>query len=89
MEGKMDLLTVVCLFSMEWDCGAAEDIWSKASRGTDNINIFMESEIILLKNKILFMTKKNTHTQKLQSGIYDRCIGNIRECSSITSASFP
>jgi len=41
-------LTVVCLFSMEWACGAARDIWDKATRGSNIIIIFVGSEIIVL-----------------------------------------
>ena len=48
-EGNMNLLTVVCLFSMEWDCGAARDIWDKASRGSNTNIIFVGWEIIVLK----------------------------------------
>jgi len=45
LEGKMDLLTVVCLFSMEWDCGAARE---RATRGSNNNIIFVGREIIVL-----------------------------------------
>jgi len=46
-------LTVVCLFSMEWDWGAARDIWDKASSGS-NINIiFVGREIIVLAMLVL------------------------------------
>ena len=50
LEGKIDLLTVVCLFSMEWAWGAARDIWDKASRGSNIIIIFVGREIIVLEN---------------------------------------